>query len=221
MTRATGAQAAPDVIDEQLDPWEVAPLTTGFAIEHAHLGAAADLAGLTASRGRIGQSRLDGVPMTGSRLRSITLLDVVAKDVDASNADWTGARLRRVVFEGCRMTGFGGPEMEAEDVLFRNCRLHLASFRYGRIRRTTFENCLLDEADFAGASLMDTRFAGSQVRRVDFGDARLVRVDFRGSVLDEPRGNILGLRGAIIDPVQLVGLAATLAQGVGIVVEER
>jgi uncharacterized protein YjbI with pentapeptide repeats len=218
--RSTSPQA-PDVIDDRLGPWEPAPLATGFVIEHARVDGGVGFADLRVSGGRVEQSRLDGVSMTGSRLRSLTLLDAVFKDVDASNADWTGARLKRVVFDGCRMTGFGGFEVEAEDVLFRNCQLHLASFRRARMRRVMFESCLLDEADFAGVSLSDSRFAGSQVRRADFNEARLVRVDFRGSALEEPRGDVRGLRGAIIDPVQLVGLAATIADGLGIVVEER
>jgi uncharacterized protein YjbI with pentapeptide repeats len=216
-----GAQAAPDLIDEQLDHWEVTALTTAFVIERARVDALADLAGLDASRGRIEHSELNGVVMTGSRLRSVALIDVAARGVEASNVDWSGARLKRVVFDGCRMTGFGGSELEADDVLFRDCMLHLANFRFGRIRRTTFENCALDEADFAGASLTETRFAGSQMRRVQFDKVTLSRVDFRGSQLEDPRGDIMGLRGAIIDSVQLVGLAAVLANGMGIVVEDH
>jgi hypothetical protein len=43
-------------------------------------------------------------------------------------------------------------------------------------------------------------------------------VDFRGSEL-EPVGDVSGLRGAIIDPVQLAGLAPLLASAAGILVD--
>ena len=118
------------------------------------------------------------------------------------------------------MTGLGGAELQAEDVLFRGCKLDLASFRFARIHRTTFEDCVLDEADFAGAALADTRFAHSEIRRVNFEKAELARVDLRGSELEDPRGDVMALRGAIIDSVQLVGLAAVLADRVGIAVED-
>jgi uncharacterized protein YjbI with pentapeptide repeats len=62
------------------------------------------------------------------------------------------------------------------------------------------------------------RFAGCRLLRADFGQAALTRVDFRGSEL-EPVGDVSGLRGAIIDSVQLAGLAPLLARAAGILVD--
>jgi hypothetical protein len=44
-------------------------------------------------------------------------------------------------------------------------------------------------------------------------------VDLRGSEL-RLAGSVLGLRGAIIDPLQLMELSGTLAQELGITVED-
>lgn len=214
-----GATQQPDILDEYLEAWKPEPLTIGFEIEDGCLDALADFTGVDAARGRIARTRLEGVRLASSRLPSLKLTYVVMRDVDVSNADWTGAQLNRVMFEGGRMTGFGGAELQVDDVVFRNCKLDLANFRFSRIRRTTFDNCVLDEADFAGGFLEDTRFVGSQIRRAHFDNARLSHVDFRGSDL-QPLGDVLGLRGAIIDSVQLVDLAAVLAQGLGILVED-
>ena len=142
---------------------------------------------------------------------------MVAREGDLANADWTGARLRRVVFERVRMTGITLAEIEAEEVVFRGCRLDLASFRAAAVARVAFEDCVLAEADFYGATLRQVRFAGSQMRRVDFEQAQLSSVDLRSSEFDEPRGE---LRGAIIDSVQLAGLAPLLASRLGIKVDD-
>ena len=219
-TAPFGARAAPDLPDEPLAPWEPAPPAAGFAIEQARLDAAPGLAGLDATGGRIEQCELDGTSLAGSRLRSLALIDVVARRIDTSNADWRGASLRRVVFEACRMTGFSATELDAEDVVFRDCKLNLASFQLGRFRRATFEGCVLDEADLSGATLIETRFAGSQLRRIELEGVRLTRVDLRGAQLEEPRGDVRNLRGAIVDHVQLVGLAPVLAHGLGITVSD-
>ncbi len=54
----------------------------------------------------------------------------------------------------------------------------------------------------------------------DFSKALLTRVDLRGSEL-ALAGSVLGLRGAIVDPLQLMDLARTLAQELGIAVEDN
>jgi uncharacterized protein YjbI with pentapeptide repeats len=214
-----GVQRVPDLA-APLHERVPALLVAGFTIADAAIGPPADLAGADAAGGRIARSTLHAVSMTASRLRSVTLTDVRVDGGDASNADWAGARLKRVVFETCRMTGFGGAEVEADDVHFRDCKLDLANFRFARMQRTTFQDCVLHEADFSGAALGSTRFDGCDLRRADFEGARLSRVDLRGSDLEELRGDVLALRGAIVDSVQLVGLAPLLAERAGILVED-
>ena len=116
------------------------------------------------------------------------------------------------------MTGLILGQVEADDVVFRNCQLKLANFGYSKLRHVGFENCVLDEADFTGATLRDVRFTGCQLVRADFSQAALTRVDLRGSEL-EPVGDVGGLRGATIDPVQLAGLAPLLARAAGILID--
>jgi fluoroquinolone resistance protein len=208
-----GATERPDVADEGLGLWEPDTLQAGFEIEDALV--TADLSRLSAAGGRIARCRLAGARLADTRLRSLRLIDVAVCDVDVSNADWTGAQLQRVVFERCRMTGFVGASLQAEHVTLRECKLDLANLRRASFRRVTFEDCVLDDADLGGASLRETRFTASRLVRVAIDDARLTRVDFRGSALS-PEGDVLALRGAIVDTVQLVELGPLLARGLGI-----
>jgi hypothetical protein len=53
----------------------------------------------------------------------------------------------------------------------------------------------------------------------DFSKAEMSFVDLRGSEL-RLAGSVLGLRGAIIDQLQLMELSRTLAQELGITVED-
>jgi fluoroquinolone resistance protein len=104
-------------------------------------------------------------------------------------------------------------------VVLRDCKLDLANLRRATFRRATFEDCVLDDADLGGAALRETRFAGCGLRRVALDDARMNGVDLRGSAL-VPDGDVLALRGAIIDSLQLVELGPLLARGLGIEVRD-
>jgi uncharacterized protein YjbI with pentapeptide repeats len=212
-----GATEAPDVVEEALAPWEPDTLQAGFELEDVLI--TADLTGLSAAGGRIARCRLDGARLAESRLRSLRLIDVVVSDADLSNADWTGAHLQRVRFDRCRMTGFVGASWQADHVVLRDCKLDLANLRRATLRRATFADCVLDDADLGGASLRESRFAGCAMRRVAIDEARLSGVDLRGSAL-VPDGDVLALRGAIIDSLQLVELGPLLAHGLGILVRD-
>ena len=201
--------------EAEFEAFDGAELANGFVLEDVRLDGV-KLGAVRASGGRVAHGALEGVDLAGSRLRSLTLIDVVVREGDFANADLTGARLRRVVFDRVRMTGITLAEMEAEDVLLRGCRLDLASFRAAEIARVAFEDCALDEADFYGAGLRLVRFAGCRLGRVELEQSRLSSVDLRTSDLEDPRGE---LRGAIIDSVQLAGLAPLLAAKLGIKVD--
>jgi uncharacterized protein YjbI with pentapeptide repeats len=207
---------APDLDEGELDAWDATELANGFELEDVRLDGA-QLGAVRASGGRIARGVLLNPALAAARLRSLTLIDVVVREGDFANADLTGARLKRVVFDRVRMTGVTLAEIEAEDVAFRGCRLDLASLRAAKIGRVAFEDCVLAEADLYGATLRHVRFSGSQLRRLELEHAQLFGVDLRTSELEDPRGE---LRGTIIDSVQLAGLARSLAARLGIKVDD-
>lgn len=102
---------------------------------------------------------------------------------------------------------------------FKACKLDYANFRHSEIERVSFEDCVLTGADFQGASIKATVFSRCQLVEADFSKADMSLVDLRGSEL-RPAGSVLGLRGAIIDPLQLMELSRMLAQELGITVED-
>jgi len=208
--------APPDVIDDDLEPWS-GELTSQFELEDALV--TGDFAEARAAGGRLMRSRLDRAVLTGSRLRSVALIDVVASGCEVSGADWTSARMRRVRFEGSRLAGLLLADAELDDVVFRDCKLTLASLNSARLRDVVFEGCELDEAFLGRGTMRAVRFDGCRLLRADFSGASLARVDLRGSELD-PAGDVSGLRGAIIDGVQLAGLAGHLARAAGITVAD-
>jgi uncharacterized protein YjbI with pentapeptide repeats len=155
-----------------------------------------------------------------SKLRGIELLDVVAERVGAANGDWGDAQLRRTLFSDARLTGLSFAEARIQEVSFKACKLDYANFRHSRIERVSFEDCVLTAADFQGASIKTTLFSSCQLVETDFSKAAMSLVDLRGSEL-RPAGSVLGLRGAIIDPLQLMELSRMLAQELGITVEDN
>jgi uncharacterized protein YjbI with pentapeptide repeats len=74
-------------------------------------------------------------------------------------------------------------------------------------------NCA--RADFGGARLDRVRLTDGDLTAADFSNARATELDLRGSRLDGLEG-IASLRGAIIGPEQLYGLAPGLATALGI-----
>ena len=217
---AFGVAQPPDIDAEYLEPWTPGALGRHLDLEDALVGADEDLSGVDQTEASLLRVRVSGTPMRTTRLRSLRMTDVEAQGVDGSNSDWRGARLWRVAFAGCRLTGLALVEAQISDVTFRDCKLDLATFAQASLERTSFVGCVFDEADFLGAQLRDVRFDGCRLQRVRLDGVRIDGVDLRGSDL-RLDGDISALRGALIDGVQLVELAPLLADAAGILVRER
>jgi uncharacterized protein YjbI with pentapeptide repeats len=213
-----GATQPPDFDSDQLESIELDELNARFSLEGVCVRSMS-LAKTDAGLGRFERVYLKDIDLGESKLRSVELIDVTAEGIDAANGDWGGARLKRAVFSEARLTGVNLAEAQIEEVSFRGCKLDYANFRHSAIKHVSFEDCVLTRADFQGASLDSTRFSGCNLLEADFSKAQLARVDLRGSEL-ALAGSVVGLRGAIIEPLQLMELARALAQELGIAVED-
>jgi uncharacterized protein YjbI with pentapeptide repeats len=214
-----GATQLPDVEPDSLANIEPGGLDDGFRLEDVHIDSAS-LGSLNAGSGRFERVFLKDLDIGESKLRAVEFFDVIGEGLDAANGDWGGARLKRCVFSDARLTGVSLAEAQIGEVSFKGCKLDYANFRHSAIKHVSFEDCVLVGADFQGASLDSTRFSGCRLVEADFSKARLTRVDLRGSEL-ALAGSVLGLRGAIVDPLQLMDLARMLAQELGIAVEDN
>ncbi len=213
-----GATQAPEIVLSELETGESVELGPRFELEGLRLRASA-LGGVDAGSGRLEQVHLDEVDLGGARLRGLRALDVSGERVSAVNGDWRGAQLRRVDFRKSRMTGLDLGEARLEEVRFEGCKLDYVNLRHSVIEHVSFEDCVLRGADFQGASIYAARFSGCQLGEADFSKAELSHVDFRGSDL-ALAGSVLGLRGAIVDSLQLMELSRNIAHELGIVVKE-
>jgi uncharacterized protein YjbI with pentapeptide repeats len=213
-----GVTQAPDFASDQLKSIAVDGLAAGFELEDVRIFSAV-LVNANAGSGRVTRAHLKDVDFGESKLRAIKLVDVDGERIDAANGDWGGAQLRRTQFSDARLTGLSFAEARIEEVSFKGCKLDYANFRHSTIAQVSFEDCVLTGADFQGASIDATLFSHCQLAEADFSKAELSLVDLRGSEL-ALAGSVLGLRGAIIDPLQLMELARSLAQELGINVED-
>jgi uncharacterized protein YjbI with pentapeptide repeats len=216
--RPIGATQAPDFVPDQLESVEIDRLDARFELEDVRI-CSASLGGTNAGSGRFQRVQLEDVALGESKLRAVELIDVVGERIDAANGDWGGAQLRRTQFSDARLTGLNFAEARIEEVSFKGCKLDYANFRHSTIVQVSFEDCVLTGADFQGASIDATLFSRCQLGEADFSKAEISLVDLRGSEL-ALAGSVLGLRGAIIDPLQLMELARPLAQELGITVRD-
>ncbi len=171
------------------------------------------------------ERELEGVVIAGTaldaaKLRGLRLVDVRGERISATSGDWRGAGLLRVELREGRLTGLDLGEAKLREVRLVGCKLDYANFRFATLEYVSFEDCVLARADFQGARLDSVRFDGCQLGEADFTKATLNEVDLRGSELNGLGGSLLGLRGAIVDSLQLMDLSPQLAAELGIVVEQ-
>jgi uncharacterized protein YjbI with pentapeptide repeats len=153
----------------------------------------------------------------GTRLGRLGLSDCVLEACDLGGLDAADASLVRTTVTASRLTGFSGVAVLLRDVVFRECRMDLATLRDARMERVRFERCDLRELDLQGTRLHDVRFEGC-----DLGDAILHGADCSRTELHDCsypglRG-IDGLRGTTIAWSDALELAPAFAAQLGVTV---
>jgi uncharacterized protein YjbI with pentapeptide repeats len=152
--------------------------------------------------------RLEGVMLTGRRLRRWRLIDCLIVDSDLSGAVFDECSMTRVEVRDCRLSGFQGASARYADVGFVGCRMDGANFRMTRWERSGFERCDLSDADFGNSQLQGIQLLGCDLTGVDLSKCDLTGASLRGSTLERLRG-AESLRGVTISSEQIVpvGLA--------------
>jgi uncharacterized protein YjbI with pentapeptide repeats len=153
--------------------------------------------------------------LSGVRARGISLRDVELVRCTLANLEARTSRLVRAVVSESRLTGLGWFEGSVQDVVFRGCRIDLASFRFSQLERVTFEDCVLREADFEEVRCASVAFHGCDLTGASFANARFARSEFRRCTLDDLRG-VEGLRGAAMEWSDILALAGAFAAALGV-----
>jgi uncharacterized protein YjbI with pentapeptide repeats len=171
--------------------------------------------------------RAPGIRFVDCELRSVSLTD---GDLDGSvwrtgriaNARWVGVSLRRsawhhVVVETSALSGCDLSGSRFQGVRFVGVNLDAVNLRGSTLRDCEFVDCRLRDVELGAAAVTRTRFPGCTVQRLELREATLQDVDLRGATLDVAHG-VDRLRGASVDPGQLIELAPALAAHLGLVV---
>jgi uncharacterized protein YjbI with pentapeptide repeats len=143
------------------------------------------------------------------------VLDVRFDTCDLAGSAWEKAHMRRVEFLGCRLLGIKVSNSSFEDMLVHNCNAEFARFWSATFKATQFEHCSLREASFQDTDLEGVVFRDCDLTKADLRGAKLAGTDFRGSIIDGVQVGLKELHGAIIDPSQVMHIAAL----VGVVVK--
>lgn len=208
----------PKLIKAGLEPIDIKRLIPEASLEQISL-TGADASGLQAKSLGIDEATLEKVLLIEARLEKFSLSDGELKACDLSAARCSESSLIRVHTIGGRMTGVDFSRSTIKDVIFEDCKLDMANFRFSKLTRVQFINCHLTETDFQAAELTDVEFQISHLEKVDFGQCKIKNVDARSSDLIDIRGWQY-LRGLKIDSTQLVMVAPQLAAGLGIKIED-
>lgn len=176
----------------------------------------ADLTGVDLSGGRLTECRLRSVTLAEADLSAASVAESHWERVSAPHLKAPRSTWRDVVIEASR---FGVAELYDAGItglVLRGCKLDLVNLRSAVLSDVLFENCTITELDISGARATRMKFSECTVETLEVGHARFKDVDLRGAQLSRIVG-LSGLKGAVISEEQLVQLAPSLAEHLGLV----
>lgn len=156
------------------------------------------------------QSRVAGRAIAASKLPVLRLTDCLFDRADLAGSTWADARIVRVRFEGCRLTGFDARGGELRDVLFSECKLPDAFFVESSLDRVTIKDCQMPNLDLTAAAIGRLAIRSCDATGLRLAGARIEHLDLRGSVIDGLIIDAAAVRRLTIDPAQAPALAAAL-----------
>jgi uncharacterized protein YjbI with pentapeptide repeats len=167
---------------------------------------ALELKGMRLLDGKVRSVYAETVRVRGLDARSVELVNCELGDMQ-----WTGGRLSRTHFDGCKLLGARFENVILDHVIFSDCRLDYAAV--DRVRAAgpvLFRRCSLREAEFRGCNLARSLFDDCDLGLTHFGPGGYREVDLRGNDLSGIRG-VQHLGRVVIDRAQLLQLAEALA----------
>lgn len=168
--------------------------------------------------GELRRVSMTGVDLSGSQLRSLSLINTRFTQVDLSNATLNEVTANRAEWRDCRAVGLGVAFTTATDLLIIDCVLNYARVEFVRARpRIVLAGCSLRESMISG-DLTGVVFDDCDITETEFRATRASNCDLRTSRLTAPRG-LSTLRGARVTAAQTLGIAENLAVEAGLVID--
>jgi uncharacterized protein YjbI with pentapeptide repeats len=159
--------------------------------------------------------RMIDADLSGQQIRGWRLRDVAVERGNLANLVAPECALRRVTVTGARMTGVQWTRGSISDVVFRDCRIDLATFAGTTFERVRFEGCLLQQAELREALLRSARFEHCDLTEADLTGLRIDGCELRSCTLDGLAG-AERLRGSAMPWGDIVGHAGLFASTLGI-----
>jgi uncharacterized protein YjbI with pentapeptide repeats len=163
----------------------------------------------------VADSRMVHVDLSGCVLKDARFRDVSVDEGSWANVRADGLSLRRVQLERLRMTGANLTNAIIQDVVFVDCRIDLAAFRFAKLERVRFQDCRMEEIDFYNAQLASVFFTGCSLVAATWAGAVLTSSEMRGCDLAGAR-NPERLRGVRMPWPDVINSAGELAAAIGI-----
>ncbi len=179
----------------------------------------ADLSGREAADAEIDQCSYRNVSLSRVTLRRATVRDAIFDHCDLANLRARDSSMLRTAVSASRMTGLSWLGGELRDVTFADCRMDFVSFSASTLKDVTFTRCRLEQAEFGEADLSRASFDGCDLAGAQFSGARMTGTVLRRCDLTGI-GGVASLRGATVSGADVMRLAFTLADALGIVIAD-
>jgi uncharacterized protein YjbI with pentapeptide repeats len=214
-TKPRRREPAQEIVPADLTPFAGPALEDGGDYEAVDF-AGLDLAGASATGAtflgcRLEQCGIDGIRLDRARFAECRIADLRSTTVNAPDSTW-----RDSLLADARIGALLASGSTWNLVRLRGVKANLVDLRGARLVDMVLEDCAIGELDLGDAEARSVRIERSTIDDL----SRLHDVDISGARLEVVRG-IAGLRGAIIEPGQLLDLAPLLAAHLGIAISVR
>ncbi|MEM7532170.1 MAG: pentapeptide repeat-containing protein [Chloroflexota bacterium] len=156
------------------------------------------------------QVQLHEASLDASTLYAPKLTDVRLTQCNLANTTCERIIAHRTEWLTCQLIGLNVTEGHFQNVVFRDCHLEWARFRFCSFKAVTFEACNLKHANFQGADLSGVRFKHCDLSEAEMSQAKLVGTDFRTSTIEGIRVGATEVVGAVVDHMQAAYMASLL-----------
>lgn len=156
---------------------------------------------------------MDEVTMTGATVAESRLVRLSSPHLAAARSTWRSVEILSSRIGVAELYDAGLTE-----VRLAGSKVDLMNLRGATVGDVVLQGCVVEELDLGGASLRRVRLEDCDVRTLDLTGADLEHVDLRGARLSRLVG-LSGLRGATVSPEQLLELAPSLAEHLGVYVK--
>jgi uncharacterized protein YjbI with pentapeptide repeats len=177
-----------------------------------------DLTGVDLAGVSLMECVLDAVTLTGTGLRGARFVDTLVRSSFATSLVAARSTWRRVLLE---LPRWGSAELfdsTFESVQLRGGKIDFLNFRGAKLTDVLIEDAQITELDLAGFTGTRVAIRNCRIDTLDLTRANCIDVDLRDTSFSRVVG-IEGMRGTILNEIQLAEFAPVLAGLLGIRIE--